>query len=192
MKGSTWLWLALAAGVLLIGGGAAVVVFTSRRDFVQRLKASLDAYRDRGGTPLPEASKWILLAQAAYETNWGATAAAGGHNYWNLSAGSAWPGPIIPGPDTEPDGMGGWRNITQAWRAYPDDLTAIDDLFSNWLTWSRYAPARRALLLGDRDGYLSALRAGGYFTQDLPTYQAGVAARLASARNLLSSSEASS
>lgn len=162
-----------------------VVGFVDRADFARRVMAALRAYRTRRGEELPEGARWILLAQAAYETDWGKTAAAKGHNYWNLSAGSSWKGEVIPGPDTEPDGNGGWRNITQAWRAYPSDQAAIADLVDNWLTWSRYSAARGALFSGELEPYLSALRAGGYFTQDLPTYVAGVDARWNQAEALI-------
>ncbi|MDE2620954.1 MAG: glucosaminidase domain-containing protein [Sphingomonadales bacterium] len=172
----------VVVALVLTGGTVAVVVFKDRADFVRRLWAALDAFRDRSGQPLPLSARWILLAQAAYETEWGRTAAARGHNYWNLSAGSSWKGPVTPGPDTEPDGQGGWKNILQAWRAYPDDQAGISDLVDNWLTWPAYRAAKPKLLAGDRDGYLSELRAGGYFTQDLPTYQAGVLARLEQSR----------
>lgn len=181
---STWILGVLIGGAALFAGGA-VVTFAGRMDFARRVMSSLNAFRDRRGEELPAFGKWILLAQAAYETEWGKTAAARGHNYWNLSAGSSWKGEIIPGPDTEPDGKGGWRNITQAWRAYPSDQAAISDLVDNWLTWSRYSAARAALFDGDLERYLTALRAGGYFTQDLPTYLAGVDARWSQAEALI-------
>lgn len=161
------------------------MVVMSRAAFVRRVWAALTAFRDRGGTPLPPSSKLILLAQAAYETGWGRTAAASGRNWFNLTAGSSWRGPIVPGPDTEPDGRGGWRNITQAWRAYAEDTGAVADLYDNWLTWPAYQAAKRPLLMGDLAGYLAALRAGGYFTQDLTTYTTNVAAVRATAEKLI-------
>jgi hypothetical protein len=184
VKIPAWAWWVIGGlGLLLVGGTA--VMFSNRKDFAVKVMTALGEWTGRGGLKLPWVARLILLGQAAYETEWGTTAAAAGHNYWNLTAGASWKGAVIPGPDTEPDGQGGWKNITQAWRAYPDDNAAISDLVDNWLTWRAYAPARVALLEGDEPGYYAALSAGGYFTQDLATYTAGATARGDAAEALL-------
>jgi len=57
--------------------------------------------------------------------------------------------------------------IAQRWRSYPTFRASIEDYW-NFINRPKYAAGIPSLIAGDLPGFLTALRAGGYFT--LPLY----------------------
>lgn len=165
--------LPLAGGALLLGIAVKASAkvdnrFASRADFIRRLWASLSRVSPSLGTM----QKTILIGQAIHEASWGAAKASReAFNYWNLTAGSTWKGPILPGKDLEYDKAGNVKTITQAFRKYRNDDEAIRDMLAFIGPKSRYAEAWAALQKGDAMTYLAKLYEKGFFTQPLPVYQ---------------------
>ena len=111
-----------------------------------------------------ETTRLLVIAQSGVETAMGTSGkAAQVFNYWNISAGSLWKGKTFDGPDTEPDGKGGWKPIVQHWRAYGDVAEAVKDYIA-FLSMPRYAKAKAALLAGNTDLFVQELHAATYFT----------------------------
>lgn len=92
----------------------------------------------------------LIAAHGAYESGWGtAMAAKGGNNYWNLSAGSMWFGPVVMGADVEyTPGSNVAVPITQKFRKFADAPSAVVNYLS-FLSAPRYADGLRKLLAGD-------------------------------------------
>jgi flagellum-specific peptidoglycan hydrolase FlgJ len=166
--------------------GATMNLFTGRKDFVTRLWAALEH------TALSSVSKAIVIAHAAFESAWGAaTATKYGHNYFNITAGSTWKGPIIEGKDLEfNDARTTSKVITQRFRKYADDKEAVTDylVFLQRL----YPEAYRDLIVGDMKGFIKALagdkKAGGqldYYTLPEDQYQARMSSVMALVRKEL-------
>lgn len=151
-------------------------LFRSKEEFVRRLwtalgNASMSINRPEIGT----AQKTILIGQAIHEASWGlAKAAKRAFNYWNLTAGSKWKGPVLTGGDTEYDAQGNVKNIEQKFRVYKSDDEAAIDMLRFIGPDSRYSEAWNALVSGDAMLYASKLREKGFFTQPLPLYQKGL------------------
>lgn len=178
-----WFIVAVILAVVLVPGGAvvgvvAVVRSRKRQDFLDRIAAEvvrhLDELRQDLSPERREVAGRIVAAQAAHETGYGATIGwREGFNFSNLTAGPYWTGAVTAGPDTEPDGQGGWRNISQAFRRYDSLADAVSDYFRA-LNWTAYRPARDRLMAGDLDGFARALREGGWYTADLGSYVAAM------------------
>lgn len=166
--------LPIAGGALILGlavrfhGQAINNKFSSHEDFIRRLWASLSRVAPSLGTM----QKTILIGQAIHEASWGvAKASREAFNYWNLTAGSKWRGPVLPGKDLEYDKAGNVKTITQAFRKYRSDDEAIKDMLSFIGPGSRYSEAWEALQKGNAMTYLAKLHEKGFFTQPLPIYQ---------------------
>jgi hypothetical protein len=137
--------------------------------------------------PLTVEAADLAIAHGAHESGWGRGLAARlGHNMWNLTRLPSDPRPVIKGGDVEPDGHGGWRTITQRFRAYASDHEAAADYLA-FLQRQRYAPAYAALLAGDVAAFVmhlhdddpkTAQAEGGFFTADPVEYLRGMTACL--------------
>lgn len=147
-----------------------------------------------GGIDLLQPTKLIVIAHGAHESGWGKSRASSAHNVWNLTRSKSDTRPIIAGGDQEPDGHGGWRPITQRFRAYGSDEEAVRDYLTFLRVNPRYHAAHEALLLGwcsefirriHDDDPTTAQVEGGFFTADLAGYQSGVAGCLATVRKVL-------
>lgn len=178
-----WTWA--AAATVILAGGAGIVVAKTRKEHVQRLWMALSQNTTLGTYP-----KLILIAQAILETGWmgTGTAARYARNFWNVSAGSQWKGPVIGGGDTECDAMG--QNcvpITQKWRKYSSDGEAVRD-FISFITMQnggRYMSAYERLVASDAVGFVRELRAKGYFTASLEMYTKAVTGVINSVKGYL-------
>ena len=126
----------------------------------------------------PARTQIIICAHAAYESGWGQTRQARqAFNFFNITAGSLWKGPVMDGGDTEYDAAGNVKRIVQKWRCYGSCEEAVSD-YLQFLQRPRYLPAHAALMDGDVGRFVEWLgpdRAhqnppiGGYYT--LPTAQ---------------------
>lgn len=146
--------------------------FTSRTDFIKRIWQALGR---SGKKEVGTAQKAIIVAQAVHEAGWGiASASRKGYNYWNLTAGPYWKGPVVIGPDTEYDKTGKVKNISQKFRQYRSDDEAVADFLKFIGPGTRYAKAWEQLVKGNAMEYLAELYAAGFFTQPLPLYQKAV------------------
>lgn len=119
---------------------------SAKATFVRDLfKAAKAAKKD-----VSDATAMLATAHGAYESGWGkARAAREGLNYWNLTAGSAWPGPIVLGGDTEyTAGSAEVKRITQKFRKYESASAAVVNYFQ-FLSTPRYAHALTKLVKGD-------------------------------------------
>lgn len=116
---------------------------------------------DVGKSLVTAKTKLLVTAHAAYESGWGvASAAVKGNNYWNLTAGSSWHGPVVAGADTEfTAGAPTAKKIVQRFRSYASATAAVQDYFS-FLAFPRYKDALSKLLAGDET-----------FVVDLGTYR---------------------
>ncbi len=179
MKRAWFIALAVLAVIVLPGGAVVGVVAVvnrrrTRAEFLALIQAEVARQLSELRPDLTDAAREvagrIVAAMAAHETGYGATVAwREGWNFSNLTAGSYWTGDVTPGPDTEPDGRGGWRNITQAFRRYPALPAAVSDYFRA-LNWPAYRPARDLLMAGDLEGFARALAQGGWYTADPGEY----------------------
>lgn len=141
-----------------------------RAAFVKRVAIATD------GRGLSGRTRCLIIAHAALEGGWGtAFAAQKAHNLFNVATGPAWKGKTIPGPDLEYTADGKVKKITQRWRVYKHDAAAVDDYLAV-MSYSRYLPARAALMDGDPESFVRLLGpdrskekppVGGYYT--LPT-----------------------
>lgn len=178
-----YLW---ALGIALVGSAVywfrkpAMNLIATPLQFVSRLWTVLgevrpDSWGDAGAAPkLSTAAKVLIVAHAAFESDWGkGTAAKLGFNYFNITAGPAWKGEVIKGPDTEYDKAGNVKNITQQFRKYPSDRAAIEDYLSflSKQNGGRYSKAYTALLAGKLEDFVRELSIAGYFTLPLAQYQ---------------------
>jgi hypothetical protein len=163
----------------------------TKKDFALRLFQAI-------GTVAPNTSLFtraLVVAHAAYETDWGkGFAAAKGNNFWNLTAGTVqqpvstgiWAGPVVLGGDTEyKPGDPVPAKIVQRFRAYPTWEAAVSDYFL-FLSSARYRDAKAKLLAGDPTFVIDlgvftlssnqVVRAwadagkGGFYTLPIPTY----------------------
>lgn len=177
----SWFWVA-AVGVLVMlfksataaaAGSGLDMRYTDKKSFVKMMDAVLSALG------LAPETRLIVMAHAGVETALG-TAGTGpsGNNFWNITAGSYWTGNVVLGGDQEPDGQGGWKNITQKWRAYATPLDGAKD-YLNFLSRSTpvaaqypasYADAWAYAVAGDVSGFVYTLRDAGYFTADPAKY----------------------
>lgn len=105
----------------------------------------------------------IVIAQAGLESGWGASAPSSVFNYWNLSAGKYWKGPVQLGGDLEyAAGDSVPIKIVQRWRAYADQVAACIDYFE-FLHYGVYATALKLLLAGDIES-IEAMGTAGFYT----------------------------
>lgn len=189
------LYLVLGGGFLLalLGGrkkiATVAATLSERKAFVKKLWAVMEGIPNIG-----PAQKAIIIAQGAFETGWGKVGTAPTvHNYWNISAGSAWTGATIGGGDTECDAQGkNCRHITQRWRAYTSDREGVLGFLLFLQTQvnpktgkNRYLKAYHALLAGDVATYINELHAGGYFTANVDAYRVAVAGIVNTVRGLV-------
>lgn len=188
--------------VMSKGGGsppklvAGQITDQNKLDFIRRLWDAMDDVTPAGTQDeLGPNQRAILIAQASYETGWGATHHADGrlaapnvNNYWNVAAGTVekpstgWKGPVQLGPDKEFKSSGQVINITQRWEAYGSAKEAVQRLLSgSWInprSWSmEYKNAYRALMMANPREYVLALGRGGFFTANANTYASEVMAR---------------
>jgi len=163
-------------------------VFSSKEEFVRRLwialgSASMQLNRPEIGT----VQKTILIGQAIHESGWGVgKAAKRAFNYWNITAGKLWKGPVLIGPDTEfatvddpstpVDETKVPKNIWQKFRLYKSDNDGVIDILRFIGPGTRYKKAWDALVKGDAMDYAKELHAAGFYTQPLEKYQAGLRA----------------
>lgn len=114
--------------------------------FTQKLLNACDVAK-----PLVTAkTKLLVTAHAAYESGWGvAKAAREGNNYWNLTAGKSWTGPVVIGGDTSfQAGSTKATPIVQRFRSYASAVAGVQDYF-NFMTFNRYRDALTKLFAGD-------------------------------------------
>lgn len=157
IAGGVWLWLQL---------------HLPRRHITLTLPSTKAAFAQSIRDALGADGFDLVVAWAAWEASWGRnTGYRKANNPWNLTAGSQWTGPTVPGPDTEYDAAGNVTKITQKWRSYPDIATAWSDL-SSWL--DAHAPSAKALLLANDIGFVDSLAAVKYFTDPVDDYRSGV------------------
>lgn len=140
----------------------------TKRDFIQAMRLAI-------GTQIPVPGLLLTIAWAAFESNWGRTTGFRlANNPWNITAGSKWTGPVVPGPDTEYDNKGNVKNITQQWRKYNTIADAVGDMVTFLtVTNSQYLAARDLLFKGDTS-FTDSLAAGHYYTLPSGEYKAGV------------------
>lgn len=168
-------WL---AGGAVVAGIGAVMAFrpvepksqpftlpTTKREFTAHVLNALSS-------ELPSLSiqtKALIIAHAAFESGWGKTTAAQkGANLFNITAGTAWTGPVILGGDTEYDAAGNVKKITQKFRLYHSLGAGLRDYMS-FLGLSRYAAAKAQLLAGDA-AFAATLGPAGYYTLPVAEY----------------------
>ena len=142
-----------------------------KHSFVRTLAECVKTY--------PARTQILIIAHAAMESGWGVTTQARrAFNYFNVSAGSSWKGPVQEGGDLEYTADGQCKRITQKWRCYGDCKEAVAD-YIRLLQLPRYLPAYAALMDGDAARFIEWLgpdRAhhkppfGGYFTLPTMTY----------------------
>lgn len=102
----------------------------------------------------------VTLAQAALESNWGASRlAVEGHNLFGIKAGRGWKGPVIQMPTREYIGRA-WRTVMAPWRSYPNWQASIEDHARFFFDNARYLPALR--LVDDGAAFARAVQACGY------------------------------
>lgn len=146
---------------LMFGGFAAgreIMAWTTRREFAQVIDGIL------AELGFGRVTRLMIIAQAGVETAMGTKGTAvQGRNYWNMSAGPSWTGPVVLGQDKEPDGSGGWRTITQKWRAYASDEEAVLG-FLTFLQMTRYKQAYQLLINGEPSAFVRELHRAGYYT----------------------------
>lgn len=159
---------ALTLGVAFKANATTDNRFASKTEFIRRLWASLSRVAPSLGTM----QKTILIGQAIHEASWGAAKASReAFNYWNLTKGSQWKGPVLPGKDLQYDKAGKVKTITQAFRKYKNDDEAVRDMLAFIGPKSMYKEAWEALQAGTAMTYLAKLYDKGFFTQPLPIYQ---------------------
>lgn len=152
------------------------------------LYAALDAELPN----LPRNSKLIIISQALTESGWNVgRAAREGNNWWNITAGPAWTGPVwldvngdksyskadctrLNRPMTFKDSAGrAYCKIDQKWRKYATLNEAVRDYW-DFLgpnqNRGRYLIARNALAAGNVDLFVSELSKAGYYTAPVSEY----------------------
>lgn len=159
----------------------------AKRAFINTLMTATDAARV--GTSVK--TKLLVTAHGAYESGWGRLLAAQGFNYWNLSAGPYWKGPVVMAPDTEyTPGSTEAKAITQHFRSYASAVAGVQDYFS-FVSTPRYRDGLARLLNGDQDfivdwgtttyghdgksvvnAWPAGITKGGFYTLPIPRYRA--------------------
>lgn len=182
---------------LAVGGVLLAFLFWKREDIIMSVSGVTDkalwckkvyAAVDATLPSIPEISKLIIVAHAAFESGYGkAKAAQAGNNLFNITAGPAWTGQkwVDVGGDT--DGHG--NSITQTWRMYPSVNAGIADYWSFLgpnQNGGRYAAAQDALIAGDLSGFVYSLHDAGYFTLDPSQYLASMSAVVNTVQNFVS------
>lgn len=163
-------------------------LFNSPLEFATRLWAALGQITTSAGNKLGTATKLTILSHAAFESGWGkGTAAREGYNYFNITAGPQWKGPIILGADTEYDAAGNVKNITQKFRKYGSDQEAIRDYldFLSTQNGGRYSKSYASLMAGNMTEFVAQLSAAGYYTLPVDQYQSQMAGAADSVKRLL-------
>ena len=194
LEGLPLLPIAIGAGILALylnrkaiteAGGYLVSTLTGIVDHTLWAKRLYDVI----GAELPQLSvsaKATMVAHAAYESGWGqaTTAARTANNLFNLTAGSAWRGPVFVQanadlsynltecakkgrtPTQQANGKMACR-IDQTWRSYPSINAAVRDYW-DFLgpnqNSGRYISARLALENGNVADFGQRLYTAGYFT----------------------------
>lgn len=163
---------------------------STKEAFVRGIMSAAARVRPNMGV----ASRGLLAAWAALESNWGKTRQAKlAFNLWNVGKGS-WTGPTLPGGDLEyQPGSSAAKKITQDWRQYATIDAAVADLL-NLIEKSRYTNYREgfadlmagnplfATRLGVLDNDANGVKVrvdnradtAGYYTEARSIYQRGV------------------
>lgn len=191
-------WLFILGGVGLIAGaaliGKAVMDYVDRKSFAQMMDQILSDL----GVADPEARLGII-AHAGVETRMGTAGSANPKktfNFWNITAGSLWKGPVAAGGDTEYGHV-----ITQQWRVYGSPEEAAQDYLDflsstqpklvavpgggKRVATATYKDALDKLYGGDVKGFVYTLREAGYFTADAATYYAMIQGQMNLARSYI-------
>jgi flagellar protein FlgJ len=172
--------LLLALAVLLIGGAVVYEVSSaSPSEFTSTLAALVGSFPDVPGIAVD-----LIVAHAAYESDWGKDTAAAAFNFFNITRGPNDAGPALPGPDMAYSQDGTFLgSITQRWRSYDSAFEGVRD-YLRLLAVPRYSAARDQLFSGD-ENWVTTLGRAGYYTLPVADYQRGYLARLADVRSYL-------
>lgn len=149
---------------------------------------------------MPGTGRLTMVAHAAYESGWGKSAAAkAANNFWNITSGGSWSGPVLVEPNsdrsysvtecarlgrdmtTQSNGKLACR-IDQTWRRYPTVNAAVRDY---WQFLNRYPGAKQALTVGDVAAFAQQLGAGGYYTLPVEEYTRTLVAVAATAKRFI-------
>lgn len=163
-----WLFIAIAAAVVFLGGGTLFVVqsFKTRKEFYDGLLPSAKQLEKETGI-----SPDITLTQAAHETNFGQDAGLSkppNYNLFGIKAGSSWTG--RKASYTTHETIGGQSIVVKSdFRAYSSYLDSMRDWAS--LLVRLYPQAYQAAQNGDIRAFGEGLKkgkAGAYATD--PNY----------------------
>lgn len=197
---SGWLLIAGGMGLLAVAylTGKAIMNYVDRKSFAQMMDKILTDL----GVADPEARLGII-AHAGVETRMGTAGSASPKhtfNFWNITAGSLWKGPVYAGGDTEYG-----RVITQQWRVYDSPEAAAQDYLDflsstqpklvstpgggRRVATATYKDALDKLFGGDVKGFVYTLRDAGYYTADAATYYAMIQGQMGLARGYLYSGQ---
>lgn len=141
-----------------------------------------------------------MVAHGAYESGWGkSTASKLANNFWNITSGGSWSGPVLVEPNsdrsyspteckrlnrpmtTQSNGKLACR-IDQTWRRYPTVNAAVRDY---WQFLNKYPGAKQALTVGDVAAFAQQLGAGGYYTLPVEEYTRTLVAVVATAKRFI-------
>ena len=169
-------------------------LFDSVKEAVRETKDEIRVLVDRGAwtrrmyqaiseslPPLPAQSKLVIIAHAVTESGWASQSRAvkNGYNYWNITAGSSWTGPVyvdvngdksyqktacksLGRPMDFKDSKGrAYCKIDQKWRSWPSLEAAVRGYWD--FMGGRYIAAREALIAGDIPTFVTKLAEKGYF-----------------------------
>jgi flagellum-specific peptidoglycan hydrolase FlgJ len=143
---------------------SAYVPLSGKAPFIQAVADAIGPIQGQ----LSDDSWALVIAHAAFESGWGKAKASTGWNWFNITAGAYWAGPVQPGPDTEYDAAGNVKKITQRWRVYADGTSAIQDYLA--FLKAGYVGAYQRLLTADGPGFAAALGVAGYYTLPMDLY----------------------
>lgn len=160
----------LASGAQIVAAQASNVV-----DHASFAAEAWKAVQTSSAQDFPLKSKLFIIAMAVWETGWGSQGTfQRTNNMFNITAGPAWTGDTIDGPDKECDANGqNCKPIVQHWRAYPNMTESVND-FLKFIQGARYADAYDRLKNGDIS-FVDVLHAGKYFTGNVDEYRSNVA-----------------
>lgn len=138
------------------------------------------------GGAAPLVAVQLLAAQSAYETaQW---KSLGNYNFGNVKHVPGDGSPFFFGLD---DCTYQGQKVPCMFRSYPDMTSGVRDYLSFLASPnSRYASAWPYVLAGDPAGFVSALKAKGYFSGSLADYTSGVQSYFTRFRSLLPSEKA--
>lgn len=128
-------------------------------------------------------TRQLIAAHGAFESGWGKSKAyVQGNNPFNITRNPNVSGAIVLGKDVEFSG-GKMLQIVQRFASYP----TLEDAVQHYLGFirnTRYLAAYESLINSDVTGFVTSLRAGGYYTLPVPAYLAGVQSCLSSVKSL--------